>query len=165
MGADIHSVAQVRIQDEDSEQVAWHTVMRRVGGDERNYAAFGLLAGVRGEIGPAYEQRGLPEGFQVVNGEDHPVSPAVPPSKYLYADKCYDDYRRIYSLQMRRSANAWMGDHSHSWLTLGELKKIQRHKDDGAWLIPQVLSDLEELKAFYGVESDEDVRFVFGFDS
>jgi len=86
MGADIHGVWQYKIGDH------WFTQGEIP--DDRNYALFGALAGVRNyqNITPIAEPRGLPFNFPV-------------------KDEYFESYR----------GKIWMGDHSYSWLTLDEM--------------------------------------------
>lgn len=64
---------------------------------DRHYQLFAVLAGVRnnGEIEPIAQGRGLPTDFLMIDREYHPVD---------------DDH-----------GNAWMGDHSHTWLSGEEM--------------------------------------------
>ena len=184
MGTDIHSVGQIKKNDE------WVTRTTSPGGDDRNYDTFAVLADVRNGAGFAgcdtgegwkvlFEARGLPEDFTV-------------------DDDCYH-------------GGEWIGDHSHSHLTLKELKKIAGHFEgkeyevhgmitstqakelkkgnrpdswcgwtnqsgyvSAKWKVPaldhlglltRIITALEELKSDYDIKKDDDVRFVFGFDS
>ncbi len=94
MGADMHSVAQIKVDDK------WETIEFRVNGDHRNYNLFAMLADVRNGVGfagvdtgdgykPICAPKGFPEGF----GVDHEGS----------------------------HRGCWMGDHSFTWLSLKEL--------------------------------------------
>jgi hypothetical protein len=94
MGADIHSVAEVQVDGK------WRAIVGDVGirqdADDRCYATFSVLAGVRELPGlPALaEPRGWPEGFaaRLENG-----------------------------LRPERGGEVWLGDHSESWFLLSEL--------------------------------------------
>lgn len=99
MGTDIHMITQVR------ESGIWHTVPD-VAFHDRSYNTFAQLADVRNGRGfagcdtgsgfiPVAAPRGLPEGVS--------ERPEGEPD-----DEDYDD-------------RPWLGDHSHSWLTLAEL--------------------------------------------
>lgn len=147
MGTDIHSVAQVRKNDN------WVTVDTTIDGDERNYELFGLLAGVRGWSSPISEPRGLPKDFEI-NSCQHSF---------------YDQELLIEIF--------YIGEHSHSYYSLDELKKIYDKQTkpcvtcgryDGDEVIrgdlTDVISHLDKIKNKYKV-SDEDIRYVFGFDS
>jgi hypothetical protein len=100
MGCDIHSVAQIKKDGH------WVTVESGIGGDDRNYNTFAVLANVRNGSGfagvktgegwkPISEPRGMPEDF--VWDEDS--------TRHEFGE---DRYK-------------WMGDHSHSWLLLSEI--------------------------------------------
>lgn len=106
MGCDIHSVAQVR------KKGVWVTVGERLN-DDRNYDTFGLLANVRNGSGfagvdtgdgwiPISEPKGLPDDFQIDDNERHGATGELD-------EDGYDD------------SGVWMGDHSHSFLTLQEM--------------------------------------------
>lgn len=101
MGCDIHSVAQVRKNGK------WTSLVADVGGDDQNYNTFAVLADVRnghgfagsptGDAWPVIAQpRGTPDDFPM-DGTDHTA----------ISDGDGDP--------------VWMGDHSHSWLTLAEM--------------------------------------------
>lgn len=137
MGADIHGVLQ-----ESFDGKRWHTIATIE--DDRNYALFSALAGVRNynDIVPIDEPRGFPEGFEV-DGDVHNVS---------YSDR-----------------EVWMGDHSYSWLSIDELvnwdgwdQLITRGDTlrDRAWLFLKWL-DWADTKT----KGNKERRIVFGFDS
>lgn len=130
----------------------------------RNYAAFGLLAGVRGETEPKYPPRGLPEFLSECCREVEYEGFTGASCKY---------YEFIW--QQRISYTDFidvtldLGEHSRSWLTLKELKSINweyKYFDDeepgilwpGKILIPM----LEKIAAYKDVK---EVYVVFGFDS
>jgi hypothetical protein len=107
MGTDIHG----RVQRRWSPEAKYEDV----GGieDDRNYLVFAMLAGVRNGVGfagvktheplvPVSEPRGLPDDLDIID-EDSVVVPAW-----------IDGNRKI-------DAHYWLGDHSHSWLTLKEI--------------------------------------------
>jgi hypothetical protein len=104
MGCDIHSVIQVRGYDKKWRTVCWRP------GDDRNYDTFAVYADVRNGHGfagvptgegwkPIDQPRGYPEDFQV-DEDQHGNEP--------------DEYGE--------GKGQWMGDHSHSWLTLAEME-------------------------------------------
>ena len=118
MGTDIHSIAQVKTGKK------WKTVDGGIGGDDRNYDTFAVLAGIRngrgfagcvtGEAWPVMsEPRGLPEDLEMDEDDDS------------------------------RCDGKWFGDHSHSWLTLAEMEtfweelKNNQHKTIGCISVPQ----------------------------
>ena len=57
-------------------------------------------------------------------------------------------------------ANQWIPDgHSHSWLTLKELK-IDNHP-----FLQEIIQQMEKIKIVWSITSDEDIRLVFFFDN
>jgi hypothetical protein len=131
MGCDIHSVAQIKKQGE------WITVMKRVGGDHRNYNTFQVLANVRSSVyNPTFYEdvfltpRGFPIDFIITennrhsiqknlkNGED--LSLAGPPQAINIEQEASDD------------ESIWMGEHSFHFYTAQEFniytKAIQNIK-------------------------------------
>lgn len=96
MGCDIHSLIQVKEYGEGP----WVTVEKRVNGDPRDYDMFAILANVRNGYGFA----GLTTGQGFI--------PIAQP-KGFPQDTAVTDGEHIDGL--------WMGDHSHSWLTLSEM--------------------------------------------
>lgn len=125
MGCDIHSVAQVKIKGK------WKTVLQDVAGDNRNYDTFAVLANVRNGYGfagvdtgdgfiPISQPRGYPKDFKVDDNEDHKISKKTPTGdKYEWADA---KYRKSRLKEIADSTSVWMGDHSHSFHTLKEIK-------------------------------------------
>ena len=212
MGTDIHSLGQVKIHDR------WTGDIARVAGDMRNYDTFAILADIRNGFGVAgiktgegwpviSEPRGLPKDLQLL-GENSIECPT-----------CYNAKEGFF-----------LGDHSHSWNTLTELKKMAEVLDTKwvytkdivvareayikwketnvepemwsawvsgldvkvvldkifdpadktithvktkmtkpwrkvAWSYCKIIAALGDLKEQYGIQSDDDVRLVFGFDS
>lgn len=111
MGCDIHSVAQVKKDGK------WTTVQAQVGGDQRDYHSFAVMADVRNGSGFAgtltsepwpviAEPRGLPEDLEV-KGSD-----VETPTWFSRWDKLKTDPRN----------SMWLGDHSHSFLSLKEME-------------------------------------------
>lgn len=204
MGTDIHSLGQVKTYAN-----WWKTRLVRVANDDRNYDSFAILADVRNGSGFAGIVTG--EGWPVIA----PPRGLPPQSEFQKTTEHHFD-------------NFWMGDHTHSWLLLSEMKeflektlKPMRYKSIGvvsrdvfidlkegklkspeswcgavgdgsttidesewtpdstalfvrtswysegttsAWYFTRVVEELEWLRQRYGV-GDEDVRFIFGFDS
>lgn len=106
MGTDIHGRLQVRYRSE--------MPYNDVGGieDDRNYRVFAMLAGVRNGYGfggiktheplaPISDPRGLPDDLVLTGGD------SITLSGYKDDEPVEFDY--------------WLGDHSHSWLTLSEI--------------------------------------------
>jgi len=193
MGTDIHSIAQVRRNTPSTAQ--WETVAVSICGDPRGYNTFAMLANVRNGTGFAgiktsngfpviHEQRGLPEDLEV---EDDNVK--VELGKLLLAWDWNGNVVSVTSdeasgLRYMEDATYWLGEHSHSWCTLAELRKFcaeiaskyttmavgntgkcdtpinaLEHSNLGSLLVA-----LETIRDRCSV-TDDDVRYVFGFDS
>lgn len=143
MGTDIHGVVQVRWPKAE----AWRDEGEIH--DDRNYAWFSVLAGVRHafdeELEPIQERRGFPDGF--------PVSDE------------YHDPRRD-------SGMVWMGDHSHGWATLDEIEAWP-HWDKPVKFYGETTTPREAvgeavrlwLKYLRAAHPSKEVRIVFGFGS
>jgi len=132
MGCDIHPKAEVFIGGKWMRCEDDYACVPR----DRNYATFGILAGVRDEDVPAIAApRGLPADTAWEHGEDRP-------------------------------GGMWFGDHSHSWVTLREMRDawdaLSLEQRSGAWLLKKLIEHLEEYA--YTVPA-EHIRLVFGFDS
>jgi hypothetical protein len=101
----------------------------------RDYALFSALANVRGSGGS--DPKGLPID--------------------LIYEKV-DDYS-IYT------GGKYLGDHSHSYQTLAELKKIRKKMDPyTTGSITQLIRFMKAIKRFNRIDN-EAVRIVYGFDS
>lgn len=123
MGCDIHSVFQKKVA------TGWEDVESKYP-DERHYALFAWIGNVRNGFGfagvpthdriePLSDCRGFPEGFEVVDDEDHPISSnAIRGGRAeWYKDEDSDPAAEGH-LRM------WMGDHSHSWLSADEILSV-----------------------------------------
>lgn len=138
MGADIHGVLQSRFKRVDGEWSGW--IDEEEIYDTRHYLMFGYLAGVRNYSGvtPISEPRGLPEDFEMKEGE-------------------YEvDTHTLWGLEV------WMGDHSHSWLTLSEIRDHDYPDEDREYL-STFLKWIDYAASECG--GYENGRIVFGFDS
>lgn len=134
MGCDIRDVVQVKLNNE------WTTVDHKIF-NGRNYQLFSLLAGVRGTLEPISEPKGLPEGFEINNLNQHN----------------YQNYL------------IWLGEHNFSYYTLKELKKYLKNTIysvdcEAHKYLEELENELKKVKKEYKVKSKE-VRYVFGFDS
>lgn len=147
MGCDIHDLVQVKREGK------WKTVVLDPVGSPRNYYTFAMLAGVRNgsetKITPIAEPRGLPKDFgHEVDDENY----ILPPGNV--------DKREAF---LGDDAKFWLGDHSHTWLLLSEMKAykvpdvIHHYYDD-------LLKELEKI-ANDNESYDNEVRYVFGFDN
>jgi hypothetical protein len=112
--------------------------------EPRSYATFALLADVRndGDVQPVSKPRGLPEDFDC---DDHRTEHR---GGWGHQSGLIGDVERN---------GKDLGDHSHSWVTLAELKAVPVEYQ---WALPdEWIPKLEKLGA------PDDVRLVFGFDS
>ncbi len=151
MGCDIHMIAQVRVGDRwrdiplpdwwPCERMGWGgdpRPHRRLWFDTRNYAFFGVLAGVRWlALDPIAEGRGLPPDLE---GRTVPIC----------GDDAFD-----------------LGDHSFSWCTAAELLAYPwetEREDVGGWVLDTWLPCWRRLADDLHVTPAE-IRLVFGFDS
>lgn len=137
MGCDIHYVFQAKTGDD------WLDVASTYEGT-RHYYLFGALAGVRGwDTTPIDEPRGLPSDFPMV-GDRHPMP---------------DELMTPLEIEWREDGEEgrWMGDHSYSWLSGGELLASDYAKDDD---LRYFFGEVGRLKDLHG-----EIRFVFGFDN
>jgi hypothetical protein len=121
MGTDVHAVWQAK---KDGKWVDIESTWDQ----DRHYFLFAWLADVRNGYGfagipthdaikPIAPRRGLPEDFTVVDGEDHPVAciEAIDPRRREWLDE-----------DEKGNPVAWLGDHSHSWLTADEILAAER---------------------------------------
>jgi hypothetical protein len=126
MGTDIHAVFQAR------ENGAWHDI-HSDWPQNRHYFLFAWLANVRNGYGfagvrthtpvvPIAKPRGLPDDFAVDDASEH-----ITTSDTLNAWRraVHEKYPDEYGLP-DGGYRMWMGDHSHSWLTAGEILNAQR---------------------------------------
>lgn len=143
MGCDIHSVGQIRRNGK------WESIVPRPGGDDRNYDSFAVMADVRngegfagcdtGEGWPVmFPPRGLPE--DCVIDSDYYIRTSEP---FYWS---FDEKKE------KPEYDIWIGDHSHSWLSLDELLIIQERFKDKEYEIHGMLtleqmSDLQKGKA------------------
>ena len=110
----------------------------------RNYALFGVLAGVRSydDTDPISRVRGLPED----------LSDEV--SEIAFDDGAGDLF--------------WLGDHSHTWLTLDEILAYDWDRPHAHTTLREWCSEFltRTVPALQALDPDpRNVRLVFGFDS
>jgi hypothetical protein len=151
VGCDIHLLIQARRDG------VWEDVILNLDGDFEpddygdtfwepgSYATFAVLADVRNDddwhITPISTPRGLPDDFECQ--DDRTPSRRRADSGTLVGD-------------VERNGKD-LGEHSHSWVTLAELKALPPEQQ---WALPEAwIPELEKLGA------PDDVRLVFGFDS
>ena len=120
MGCDIHTVMQVKRKN------GWKTIYSNVGGEDRDYNSFAVLADVRNGSGfagvktgdgwvPIDFPRGLPEDFVTVGYDlTAPNAPHIP------GGEVYLDFNHTY--QEEGDFTQWMGDHIHSYVSLQEIE-------------------------------------------
>jgi hypothetical protein len=151
MGCDIHLIVQARRDG------VWEDVVLNLDGEveydefndsfweSQSYATFAVLANVRNDpawdITPISTPRGLPDDFECRDDR-------TPSMRPIEAGRLIGD--------VERNGND-LGEHSHSWVTLAELKAVP---EDQQWALPDTwIPELEKFGA------PDDVRLVFGFDS
>lgn len=153
MGTDIHSVAQVRRKWRPS---GWVTVVERPAGDGRNYDTFAVLANVRNGVGFA----------GVSTGEAWPIidEPRGLPKDFKLHDYTDPDYPDEGPMEGYHGTTWMMGDHSHSWVTLAEMKSIWEKLKDRDYLVEGVVtvSQYRELKT--GKAPDDYCGAIWGRD-
>lgn len=131
MGCDIHSIVQIGEKNYDSNKIEWRTVEARLNGDPRDYDYFGILANVRNGRGFAGLKTG--EGFESISEpKGFPKGLAVTDGEYVEGH--------------------WLGDHSHSWLTLQEMldfaKDDSRRSTKEAWVTLEIYKTWREKKGY-----------------
>ena len=159
MGCDIHAVVQVRKEGK------WETIDDRgpegvTGGyrwrvlSNRNYAVFSILANVR--------------NFSTAVPWPSIANPRGLPDEFGMEDECHTDAMD----DDLDGEKMWMGDHSHSWVTLQELDEYDwshvRHYESGPpYSAEDACGDfyLRVIPWLRSLGNPEDVRLVFGFDS
>lgn len=133
MGCDIHDCLQIK-EDGIWKSVAWELFAGR------QYTLFGVLSSVRGPPHSDFtETRYLPEdtnSFEI-QGDGDFVDTAAPDGPY------------------------WMGDHSHTWYTISEIRKALA-------LLPTDINFmyiLEAAEPYLSRLTPDNIRYVCGFDS
>lgn len=137
MGCDIHAFVEYSRKDDSREKKYWYGF-----GEEfhlsRDYLIFGLLAGVRVDVQPIVEPRGIPEdaGYAII--ERHTL--------YVVEDDKYHDEsgnipRSRAEKSVEKGYSKWFDKghtritvsdyHGHSWLTTKEYEKcISRYNSE-----------------------------------
>lgn len=125
MGCDVHAYLEYSSWDNREGEPYWDCLVAN--GGSRNYALFGLLAGVRGSLNPVVEPRGLPEGkysWAVAEAEFITISD----DPRLLDDEGYCSRETALSWAEHGSEISEDGKkvshpdhHSHTWLTKDEL--------------------------------------------
>lgn len=138
MGADIHIIVQYK------EKGKWETYFEYPDypyeiNEDRDYQSFSLLAGVRGSFESIQYPRGLPHDLEMEMDEEGCM--------------CHK--------------GKWLGNHSHSYLTLSEIvkKKVTLLEATEFWLIYRIIEDLHRIQEKLGDFKNNNIRIVFGFDS
>lgn len=167
MGTDIHPMVQVKEGD------AWNIVQMPLpvydAVEKRNYALFPILAGVRNwdeSVTPIAMPRGLPAGV----GRWPEDANVWMLESVVHELGRYD----------KPEDETYLGEHSFSWLTLGELEGFpwnERLPKDWRDAPSSKETFAQRCSEFYGVflpwlrtlatdgRTSDDVRFVFGFDN
>lgn len=138
MGTDIHGVWQAK------KGGCWVDV-ESTWEQDRHYFLFSWLADVRNGYGfagsktyepvkPISEPKGLPADFELEDGEYHKTTiEAIDPRRREYLDN-YEE----------GNPKAWLGDHSHSWLTADEIMEAKRPTD----IVQSGVLSIEKYKAW-----------------
>ena len=150
MGCDINAILQHK------EKNVW--VDKKIVNIDRNYGFFSVLAGVRGSFKPISQPRGLPKDFIMHETKTGQFDRCFPnPNEYTRSlhptPLCTEDngYQQGY---------IFIGDHSHSYLTLHEINKYNWAK-----IKENVFVDDEFRDLFLYCRNLRNWRLVFGFDS
>lgn len=169
MGCDIHAFVEYK-RRADSEN--WRSFGKEFRLD-RNYLMFGLLAGVRVDVTPVAEARGIPSDIGYSVREEY--------TRYVVKDEDYHDEPNHID---RTRAEKWVADgsstwfdkdhhwitdpdgHTHSWVTTKEYEKClskYASEDTGGWSTADYKAILAVLQLF---ESEGfEARLVFWFDN
>ena len=145
MGTDVHGVWQAK------KDGMWVDIESKWDQD-RHYLLFSWLADVRNGFGfagvptydpikPIAERRGLPDDFQMDDGMHYTTLEAIDPGRREWAEEDKENGRYT----------AWLGSHSHSWLTADEILAAERlgsvHKHG--------VVTIEQFKAWDGKSTPE----------
>ena len=183
MGADVHAYVEYASFTASDGKPFWSNFTRSMG--SRNYYLFCLLAGVRGDEGPVFPPRGMPEGrvgfwtsddyWLYVAPDDQPQLAGrdewvtrEAAEKYVSTYGSQPDLDKDGKLY-RVSHPDW---HSHSWLTADELEQVlSRYAAgvQGIWPAEKAVAPPEwkaALAAMRSFEADgQEARVVFWFDN
>lgn len=143
MGTDIHTVAQIK--DRNGK---WETVAENIANEWRSYHSYAVLANLRNGHGFAgsdtgeeweyiSEPRGFPDDFEETN------------------------YEHIYGFDKHKK---WMGDHSHSWVTLKEIKDKLEYYSGKKYEVHGIVEVEKYRRLLEGVEPDEWCSGISGPD-
>ncbi len=131
MGCDLHAVVYAKTYGDSSEPEPVMTFS-----EPRWYGLFGAMAGVRSDVPPVAEPRGLPAYARLEGDGD---------SIYLNGD-------------------VWIGDHSYSWLTVDEFAEaLKRCTGDPVNRDVQYEAALAFMRVLQG--AGQEPTIVFGFDN
>jgi hypothetical protein len=136
MGTDIHSIIQYRANDKGT----WRTDSARLC-DDRNYDTFAILADVRNGTGFA--------GCET--GETWPV---IAPARGLPKDMFDGDYPQMKDKSHTDCPHCygegtmWLGDHTHSWVTLAEMKSMAEALRSRGQYVESGIVSLDQYEAF-----------------
>lgn len=156
MGCDIHSIGQIKLGSNN-----WKTVKVSPGGDDRNYDSFAVMADVRNGFGFAGVKTG--EGWEPIS------KPRGLPDDILKLID-YDFHLKVASYVPKWSPNseprteAWLGDHSHSWLLLSEMENAMKGLSEQFYETFGVITKESFLKLKEGEQPESWCGGVRGLD-
>ena len=132
MGCDIHAFVEYADAPSKGAEPYWQNFVADFG--SRNYLMFGILAGVRGADERAFPPKGMPSGRLSWQTDDKYWLRVAPPD--------HPEWANLDGWVSQKIADRWVADgsskaegpmpckrvshpdwHSHSWLTLDELKR------------------------------------------
>lgn len=157
MGCDIHCILQRKSKKSSLLTDTWEAIS--VLDINRNYTLFSILANVRGGMPCIASPRGLPKDIKYIKSNDvgNPSIYIEVPFKYKYSlDEEHEQYEE-------GKTKIWLGEHSHSWLTLDEILKHYVKN----WCDDEVRGNMEYLLDLMAshIKKKGSYRIVFGFDS
>lgn len=142
MGTDIHTIAQLNIPDfrHPERRKQWNTVAKNIAGEWRNYNCYAVLADVRNGAGfagvrtgegwePISEPRGIPEGVMLAKKKHFSKEDQECSYSQMEDEEVVEEYAAVG--RYFTETTQWLGDHSHSYVTLSEIKEALK-KYEGA---------------------------------
>jgi hypothetical protein len=164
MGCDIHAFIEYRNKDHDTNEWPWRSFSGEICLG-RFYDIFGLMAGVRGERPPLVQPRGMPEdasfiaefqnSFRVSNEFDGVSREVHPKTAEEWVSRGISHYLN--------DAHTQVSDpdaHTHSWLTLPELKDVLKKRASYGCDYKAVVAAMASLE-----KNGMVTRLVFWFDN
>lgn len=183
MGADIHMYVEHRDKKRVKKDIMvgvptyWNSY-----GDEinpgRNYTMFGILAEVRGSYKDSFSAKGMVNDMGYAAKHDAYMFIVNKPKEEVHENGCVskEDASRYASYGKKIINDTWIEHpdwHSHSWMTIKELKKafkIYKKHASKEWDDPNLKAPLEYRALLASMQELEDggkneVRVVFWFDN